>query len=223
MGAGGNHPIRCSSKRYVLEQLQATNEPNASIAWDELVRDNYIEAVDKNYFTINFDKRADLMILATQDSELELAKAQPLESDFADLDYRFASGGEWKYSNKSYFHFCVKQDDPTYWIVLVKNKGVGKPGRLHVGSTQNQQSRLSRIWAATKKAADQSTDKTFIQHDAEALNLKACGTGRRISRAAFEIFREYGLIRAVGKRRRGTLYMLTGKDLTDIDAGNTVV
>lgn len=223
MGAGGNHPIRCASKKYVLQQLQATNEPEASIAWDELVRDGYIEFVEERYFTVNFDKRAELMILASQDSEIELAKAQPLEKEFEGLDYRFASGGDWKYSNKAYFHFCVKTDDPTYWIILVKKKAAGDSGRLHVGSSQNPESKLSRIWAAAKKAADQSPDRTFIQHDAEALDLKACGTGRRISRAAFEIFRRYGLITAVGKRRRGILYSLTGKELTDIDAGSTVV
>ena len=222
MGAGGNHPIRCASKEYVLAQLRGTGEPNASIAWDQLVRDGLIEFVEGSYFTINFDRRAEIMTIATQDSELELARAQPLETEFADLEYRFASGGDWKYSNKSYFHFCVRSDDPTYWIVLVKKRSVGKSTKLHIGSSQNPQSKLARIWVAVHRAAEQSDDRTFIQHDAEAFDLKACGTGRRISRAAFEIFRRYDLIRVVGKRRRGILYELTGRELTEIDDENTL-
>jgi hypothetical protein len=215
--AGGDHIIRCASKEFILDQIGGRHDQNARIAFDEFEQDGYIEYFSNQYYTVDFDRRDEFMMFALQESELEIAKAQPLEDEFKGLKYLFARASDWKGSNRRHFHFCVKENDPAYWVILAKKKGIGKSQPLYLGSFDNPKDKLARIWAATKKAAEQNSEHVFIQHDAEILDLRACGTGRQFSRAAFEIFREYKLIVSVGKRRKGILYKLTGKEPSSIE------
>jgi hypothetical protein len=210
MGAARRHPSYCGTKQTIIGRLDGLNDPNASLAFDEMVQDRLIELHDKKYVK-NFDKASEFDALVNEESEEELAKIQPEHSEFKDLVHRFTRGSQWQGNNQKIHYYCVLKDDPACWIVLAKNKAAGKAGRLRLGGFENPKDRLARIWSACKMAA-KANGSQFIRFDVEKIDLEACGTSREYSRAALNIFKELGLIKTVGHKSRAEVYALTGRE-----------
>lgn len=72
-------------------------------------------------------------------------------------------------------------------------------------------SRISKIWHATIRAAKESPDGNFNRKRIEDLEPRACGNNRQPSKAAFDIFRKSGLIETVGRKGNSEFYKLSGE------------
>lgn len=210
MGAGRRHQSYCGSKQQILDRLDWRNDPNASIAFDEMVADGLMECYLGKYLK-NFDKRAAFDALVVQESEEELAKTQPLQDESAGMIHRFTRGSKSQSSNQRIHYYYVLEKDPQSWVVLVKTRAAGRAGRLKMGSFENPGDKLAKLWAASKLAAKNNRGQ-FIRFDVEKIDLEAAGTSREYSRAAMNIFKELGLIKIVGYRNRAEVYALTERE-----------
>lgn len=210
MGAGRKHQSYCGSREQILERLDWREDPNALIAFDEMVEDGLMESYLGKYVK-NFDKRAEFDALVVEDSEEELAKSQPPKDEATDMIHRFTRGSKSQASNQRIHYYYVLKKDPQSWVVLVKTKAAAKAGRLKMGSFENASDKLARLLAASKLAAKNNGGQ-FIRFDVEKIDLEAAGTSREYSRAAMNIFKELGLIKTVGHRNRAEVYALTGRE-----------
>ena len=210
MGAGRKHQSYCGSKSFILERLGARDDPNASIAFDEMVKDSLLEQYDGKYVK-NFDKRTEFDVLVREESEEELAMVQPQTKQFAGLVHRFTKGSEHEGSNQRIHYYCVLEKDHNSWVVLIRTKAGRDAGRKKLGSFVIATDRISRLWAAAKQAAEKNGGR-FIRFDIEKIDLGAAGTDREYSRAALNIFKELGFIKAVDRRRNAEVYELTGRE-----------
>lgn len=210
MGAGRKHQSYCGSKEKILERIDWNKDPNASRAFDEMVEDGLMDPVDGKYIK-NFDKRGEFDALVIEESEEEFAKTQPLQDETTGLIYRFTRGSMSQSNNQRIHYYYVLEKDPKCWIILIKKKAGASAERLKIGSFENPKDRLARLWAASKQAVNNNGGQ-FIRFDVEKIDLEAAGTSRDYSRGALNIFKELGLIKTVGHRKRAEVYALTGRE-----------
>lgn len=86
---GARQRIRSSTKDQVLRAISGTSNENANKAFDELVTDGLVESADNDkFFTINFDRRGEILDMVSAEPEERLDLAQPLQD--ADYDLQFA-------------------------------------------------------------------------------------------------------------------------------------
>jgi hypothetical protein len=211
---GGNHIIRCSTKALILSRIGGASDQDAATAFDELVRENLLENIDGRFFTINLDKREEIDEFLSADPEDRLDLSQPLRDKLGEYIYKFAAQSKWKYSNQRTYYYYTKVDDISFWIVITKKKAGGSDDKIVLGSFDDVDSRISRIWRATMQAAKREPDGRFVRKWVEDLEPEACGNNRIPSGAAFRLFRELKLIELVQTKGKTEFYRLTGKKPT---------
>lgn len=208
-----NHEIRCSSKEKIFGKLAGQHylDSNTHIAWETLLRDRLTEQVDGKFFTIDFSKKTQILELINGKSiEEEAEIMQPQKAEFEGLDLVFVTESMRDIQGQGKYYFCTRKDDPQYWVVLVKTSVIGQADRYNLGSFNDLESKISKIWAATQTAAKQAKDGRFIRKRVEEIEPKACGNNRRPSKAALDIFKEIGLVKVVEIRGNSEIYELTG-------------
>jgi len=95
--------------------------------------------------------------------------------------------------------------------VLLKTQILGNAKRLILGSFNDANSRIMKIWNAAIGISGESNDNgKFIRKEVEDVE-KACGNNRQPSKAAFDIFIKTGLIKIVGKKGNSPIYIVTGQ------------
>ena len=112
---GGNPEIRCRTKDLILENIHGSSEQNASIAFDELVRDNYVDdSSDGKFYTINLAKIRAIDQIIEEESEEELDLNQPMVNALNDYRLEFAIQSNWEYSNQRAYYYYTRKEDPSY-------------------------------------------------------------------------------------------------------------
>ena len=212
LAAGRNHPLRASSKEKILRNFGFHVDQNTDIAFLSLIRDELVVIVElKNskYYTINFDQAVEIRrIISDVSNEEKFEIIQPSEEEFQGLNLMFQTESGRDFPNQGIYYYCTKKDDDSNWVVLLKTKVLGKAGRISLGSFNDSNSRISKIWHATVTAANESKDGTFNRKKVEDLEPKACGNNRQPSKAAFDIFKKSELIKKIDMRGNSEIYML---------------
>lgn len=207
---GGNHRIRCTSRSLILARISGTSDQNAERAFDELLNENLLENVHGEFITINLDKRDVIDEILNAEPEERLDRSQPLKDKLGEYRFMFAVQSKWEYSNQRTYYYYTRLDDPSYWIVITKKKGGGSDDKIVLGSFDDADSRVSKIWRATNQAARRQPDGKFVRKWVEDLEPEACGNNRMPSGAAFRLFRELKLIELVETKGKSEFYRLTG-------------
>lgn len=208
---GGRHYIRCTTKALILARIGGAMDQDAAMAFDELLGDTLLENIDGAFFIINLDKRDEIDEYLSADPEDRLDLSQPLKDKLGEYTYKFAAQSKWKYSNQRTYYYYTKVDDISFWIVITKKTAGGSNDKIVLGSFDDVNSRMSRIWRATIQAAKREPDGKFVRKWVEDLEPEACGNNRIPSGAAFRLFRELKLIELVETKGKTEFYRLTGK------------
>jgi len=208
---GGRHHIRCTTKALILLRIGGASDQDAATAFDELLGDGLLENIDGAFFIINLDKSDEIDETLSAEPEERLDLSQPLRDKLGEYRFRFAAQSKWQYANQRTYYYYTKVDDNSFWIVITKKKGGGSDDKIVLGSFDNVDSRISRIWRATLQAAKREPDGKFVRKWVEDLEPEACGNNRIPSGAAFRLFRELKLIELVETKGKSEFYRLTGK------------
>ena len=95
--------------------------------------------------------------------------------------------------------------------MLLKTQILGNAKRLILGSFNDANSRIMKIWDATLVISEESNENgKFIRKQVEDVE-KACGNNRQPSKAAFDIFVKTGLLKIIGKKGNSPIYAVTGQ------------
>lgn len=211
--ARGNHQFRCSTKEKIFDFFGSNTDANTDIAFATLLQNGLIITANskgKKYYTIDFEKSNEIhRILIEESDEEKFEMIQPHEEEFKELTLVFTSASNKRNPRQGVYYYCVKQDDHSYWVVLLKSRIIGKAKRLILGSFNDASSRILKIWSSTMLVSEESNDGKFIRKQVEDIE-KACGNNRQPSKAAFDVFEKIGLIKVVGKKGNSPIYIRTG-------------
>jgi hypothetical protein len=82
---------------------------------------------------------------------------------------------------------------------------------IYMGSLNESDSHISKLWRAASTIAEESRDGTFILQDLQDRERIACGNNRQRGKIALIIFRTLGYIQAVETKGNSTKFKLSGK------------
>ena len=213
--AGKSNRIRCSTKEKIFEFFGKHVDPNTDIAFSSLLQNELIihaESSGKKFYTIDTEKIEKIKKIIVEESDEEKYEMiQPQKEEFEGLTLLFTTASDRRKPKNGVYYYCVKQDDHSYWIVLLKTQILGKARRLILGSFNDANSRIMKMWSATMVISEESNkDGKFIRKQVEDVET-ACGNNRQPSKAAFDIFVKTGLLKKVGKKGNSPIYEITGQ------------
>lgn len=166
--------------------------------------------------TIDVLKKKDeikyLLRLDENDTKAELIV--PTDEEFGDYKLVFNNASERKYPNQGIYYYTTSKKNPSSWLVLIKHNPIKKAMRVKLGSLDDDESFISRIWKSTKLASQLSQDSKFVRKNVEDLDQQACGNNRIRSKCAFDIFVYLGKLEICGQKGLSKIYNL--KQITSI-------
>lgn len=115
-------------------------------------------------------------------------------------------------SNRGFYYFCTKTDDPNYWIVLIKTKPNTPPYRIILGSITDKNSCIMKIWNAILKISKINKGESFIRKWIENIGQKACDNNQLPSMSAFHIFVHLKWLEIASRKGHVICYKVTKKD-----------
>lgn len=80
-----------------------------------------------------------------------------------------------------------------------------------MGSLEDKNSRITKIWRAVLKVSKINKDNQFIRKWVENIEQEACGNNRLPSRSAFQIFVHLNWLEVVGRKGNTVYYRVTKK------------
>ncbi len=185
---------RVTRKEEIFESFGNHLDANADVALIVLINGGLILRCTSNgddFYTIDiFDRKEDIQkIVKGEELDTQTEMMQPDESETENLEPRFVTKSVRPYPNQSTYYYYTKKDDDKFWVALLKTKPNSKATKIILGSLQNPDSRLYRIWHATKLVNEESVNEHgFKRKEVEDKDQKACGNNRLPSKAAFDIF-----------------------------------
>lgn len=214
--SGGYQSYRASGKGEIFRNFGANIDPNADIAFLELLQEKimlHINSGLKSYYILDFvdKKEAVRLILRGETEKGKLELVQPDESETIDLKLIFTKSADPKLLHRGNYYYYVKENDETFWVVLQKTQINTPAYRIVLGSEKDENSRICRIWKTTAEIGRTNTG-LVIRKQVEDRNQKACGNNRLPSKAAFDIFVHKKLLSEVSKKGRTITYRLNKLD-----------
>ena len=213
--SGYGRVYRVTTKNEVMESFGSHVDSNTFIAWMQLEDKGLIIHCTSNgddYYTIDFFEKQDEItrIIDSEelDSKSEIMKPDEMEID--GLEYHFVTKGFRTYPDQSHYYYYTKKDDESDWMCLHKTKPNARSNRIILGSLKDNDSRISKIWKATKLIAKQNNNKPFVRKRVEDIEPKACGNNRLPSKAAFDVFSYKKWLIQVTKGKK-ILYRINGE------------
>jgi len=212
--ASGNHQIRASTKKRIFASFGTHKDENTEVAFNTLLESKLIiqlESKGKKFYTIDFDRIRQIKQIVIQEiDEEKFEMIQPHPEEFKGLKLVFTSASERKNPRQGAYYYCVKENDNSIWAVLLKTRILGKATKINLGSFNDANSKISKIWNAVLIVSDMSKDGIFIRKRIEEQEPKACGNNRQPSKAAIDIFVKTGLLKVVDIKGLSIIYKRTG-------------
>ena len=203
--------ITIDSPNTIEQQFRGHLDANFSLAYNELLdEDILIEHIigHLKYHILDTDNKKDKIryYLRLTDEDIISPLLTPSDEELKGLTLVFDSVSERKLPNQGIYYYCRKNDDVSFWVVLIKHTPITKAMRVILGSFTDDSSRISRIKRAMILAAKLSDDGKFVRKNAEDLDQKACGNNRIPSKCAFDIFVHEDILEVAGQKGLSKIY-----------------
>jgi len=214
--SGGYQAYRASGKEEIFKSFGTHVDPNADIAFLELLQEKIILHINsglKSYYVLDFiDKKEEVRRILRGETEKGKAElVQPDESETTGLKLIFTKSADPKLLHRGNYYYYVKENDESYWIVLQKTQINTPAYRIVLGSEKDENSRICRIWKTTVLIGKENSS-LVIRKQVEDKNQNACGNNRLPSKAAFDIFMHKGWLTEISKKGRTITYRVNKLD-----------
>jgi hypothetical protein len=118
---------------------------------------------------------------------------------------------ERNFRGQNTYRFYVKKTDNLNFAVQLVAKSMGNAKTIVMGSLNDSDSYISRLWTATVNVSNEAEDGSFILQNLQDKDRIACGNNRQRGKIALDIFRKLGYIQKIGSKGNSTRFKLTGK------------
>jgi hypothetical protein len=203
-------------EEHIHQEAGRHYDTNLDLALRSLRDEGIIMALESNLerrYLVNFDKlgRAQQIINSEVKKGNEGALVQTYIPEPEGYTFWFDNKDHRKFKKQNLYNIYVKKTDEMNFAAQLITKSVGLPKTVYMGSFNDPNSYLSRLWHAVSLVASDAKDGTFILQNIQDRDRIACGNNRQRGKIALIIFSKLGYIQRVGTKGNSTRFKLTGK------------
>lgn len=214
IGEGIHHAML---EEQIRQEAGRHYDTNLDLALRSLKNDGVIMSLESKHekkYIVNYDKLDEAQrIINSQlkESEDENILVQPYIPEPDGYTFWFDNKEARKFKKQNIYNIYVKKTDRFSFSAQLITKSLGTPKTVYMGSLNEPNSYISKLWHAVSIIANESKDGTFILQNLQDKDRVACGNNRQRGKIALVIFRKLGYIIQVGTKGNSTRYKLTGK------------
>jgi hypothetical protein len=214
IGEGIHHVML---EEQIRQEAGRHYDTNLDLALRSLKNDGVIMSLESKHekkYIVNYDKLDEAQrIINSQlkESEDENILVQPYIPEPDGYTFWFDNKETRKFKKQNIYNIYVKKTDRFSFSAQLITRSLGIPKTIYMGSLNEPNSYISKLWHAVSIIANESKDGTFILQNLQDKDRVACGNNRQRGKIALVIFRKLGYIIQVGTKGNSTRYKLTGK------------
>jgi hypothetical protein len=216
IGEGVNNVI---TEEQILREAGRHYDINLDHALRSLKDEGIVMSLDSNRekrFVVNYDKLDEAQEIINSETESRENRHQnPLIQPFMPepdgYAYWFDNKNDRKFEKQNIYNIYFKKTDKMNFAAQLITRSVSSPKTIYMGSINEPDSYISRLWHAASTIAKESTDGTFILQKLQDKERIACGNNRQRGKIALSIFRKLGYIQQVEVKGNSTRFKLSGR------------
>src|ERR671911_2503413 len=171
-----------------------------------------LESKRQKKYVVNFDKLDEAQKMINSETSYESPTIiQPYIAEPEGYIYWFENKENRKFKKQSIYRIYFKKTDQMDFAAQLMTQSMTNPKILYMGSLNESDSYISKLWRAASTIAEESNDGTFILQDLQDRERIACGNNRQRGKIALIIFRTLGYIQAVETKGNSTKFKIGGK------------
>ena len=116
-----------------------------------------------------------------------------------------------KFKNQTVYRIYFKETDRMNYAAQLITKPIEGSKIIHMGSLNDPNSHIARLWRAAISVSEESKEGTFILQDIQDKDRIACGNNRQRGKIALAIFRKLGYIQQSELKGNSIRFKLSGK------------
>lgn len=136
---------------------------------------------------------------------------QPFLREPVGYIYWFDNEEDRQFKNQSVYRIYFKEHDKMTFVGQLLTKTMSNPKIIRMGSLNDSNSYISRLWRAILSITNEKMDGTFILQDIQDRDRMACGNNRQRGKIALAIFKKLGYIQQVEMKGNSTKFKISGK------------
>jgi hypothetical protein len=211
--SGGIHNILL--ERRLHEEAGRHYDTRFDLALTSLMDEGIIMSLEskrEKKYVVNFDKLDEAQkIINSETSYKSPTIIQPFIAEPEGYIYWFENKENRKFKKQSIYRVYFKKTDQMDFAAQLMTQSMTNPKTLYMGSLNEPDSYISKLWRAASTIAEERKDGTFILQDLQDRERIACGNNRQRGKIALIIFRTLGYIQAVEIKGNSTIFKISGK------------
>ena len=117
--------------------------------------------------------------------------------------------------NRGTYYYCVKQDNPEFWKVVIRTKPNAKPTTIQLGDLKDPKSRIAKMWKVILKVWKKYKQTPIWKKRVEDADQTIFGNNRQPSTCAFQIFEHLGWLKESGKKGNMIYFVVIDENVYD--------
>ncbi len=174
-----------------------------------------LESKHQKKYVVNYDKLDQAHSIINSDSkegyEHQNVLVQPYAREPEGYIFWFDNRETKRLRKQSVYNIYFKNTDNLNFAAQLITRSVDNPKTVYMGSLNERESYISRLWRAVSIVSSESKDGTFILQNVQDKDRVACGNNRQRGKIALIIFRKLGYLQEVSVKGNSTVFKLTGK------------
>ncbi|MDQ3839756.1 MAG: hypothetical protein M3297_10860 [Thermoproteota archaeon] len=171
-----------------------------------------LESKREKKYVVNFDKLDEAQnIINSEKIYKSPTIVQPYIAEPEGYIYWFENKDNRRFKKQSIYRVYFKKTDQMDFAAQLMTQSMASPKTLYMGTLNDSNSYISKLWRAASTIAGERNDGTFILQDLQDRERIACGNNRQRGKIALIIFRALGYIQAVETKGNSTKFKLGGK------------
>jgi len=220
----------------ILKELGKHYDINLEKALRDLIDDGIImliESKKKKKYIVNFESLSEAqMIINTNKNKIQKEKSkkihdhnhvnymepgnkkkiiQPYLPDPNGYIYWFDNEEFRQFKNQTVYRIYFKETDRMNFAAQLITKPIGTSKIIHMGSLNDPNSYIARLWRAVISVSEDNKEGTFILQDIQDRDRIACGNNRQRGKIALSIFKKLGYIQQIEFKGNSIRFKISGK------------
>ncbi|MGC2308612.1 MAG: hypothetical protein WA461_09420 [Nitrososphaeraceae archaeon] len=207
---------RSISESQLFREAGRHYEPNFQSALRSLIDEGIVMVLESHRlkkYLVNFDMIDVAQSIINSQSKLNRIKViQPFMPEPEGFIYWFDNNQEdRKYRRQNIYRFYTSKTDRMEFAAQLITQSMSRSRTLYMGSLNNSNSYIYKIWRAALVLSDESEDGTFILQDLQDRERVACGNNRQRGKIGIAIFKKLGYIQEISTKGNSTRFKITGR------------
>lgn len=220
----------------ILKEIGKHYDINLDRALRDLIDDGIIMLIEsrkKRKYIVNFERLGDAQKIINVHDKDRIARdekinydhnnvnyinlehnkkyVQPYLSEPSGYAYWFDNEENRQFKKQSVYRIYFKETDRMNFAAQLITKSLGGSKIIYMGSLNDPNSYISRLWRAVISLSNENKDGMFILQNIQDKDRIACGNNRQRGKIALSIFKQLGFIQEADFKGNSTRFKVSGK------------